>query len=52
MLFLAIFFRVIAKNTGLSDFEINYKVDAPGETHAMVWRANFQSYCITIEIGS
>ena len=36
-------FAIIAKNTGLSDFEINYKADVPGETHAMVWRANFQS---------
>ena len=49
LLFLPICFTVcaiIAKNIGLSDFEINYKADVPGETHAAV-----QSYCITIEIG-
>ena len=44
LLFLPICF-IIAKNIGLSDFEINYKADVPGETHATV-----QSYCITIEI--
>ena len=27
---------IIAKNIGLSDFEINYKADVPGETHATV----------------
>ena len=46
LLFLPICFTVcaiIAKNIGLSDFEINYKADVPGETHATV-----QSYCITI----
>ena len=42
---------IIAKSTSLSDFEINYKANVPGETHMTVWRANFQSYCITIEIG-
>ena len=49
LLFLPICFTVcsiIAKNIGLSDFEINYKADVPGETHATV-----QSYCITTEIG-
>ena len=49
LLFLPICFTVcaiIAKNIGLSDFEINYKADVPGEKHATV-----QSYCITIEIG-
>ena len=49
LLFLPICFTVcaiIAKNIGLSDFEINYKADVPGETHATV-----QCYCITIEIG-
>ena len=48
-LFLPICFTVcaiIAKNTDLSDFEINYKADVPGETHATV-----QSFSITIEIG-
>ena len=37
---------IIAKNIGLSDFEINFNADVPGETHATV-----QCYCITIEIG-
>ena len=49
LLFLPICFTVcaiIAKNIGLSDFEINYKADVPGKTHATV-----QSYFITIEIG-
>ena len=49
LVFLPICFTVcaiIAKNIGLSDFEINYKADVPGEKHATV-----QSYCITIEIG-
>ena len=49
LLFLPICFTVcaiIAKNIGLSDFEINYKAHVQGETHATV-----QSYCITIEIG-
>ena len=47
LVFLPICFTVcaiIAKNIGLSDFEINYKADLPGETPATV-----QSYCITIE---
>ena len=49
LLFLPICFTacaIIAKNIGLRDFEINYKADVPGETHATV-----QSYCITTEIG-
>ena len=48
LLFLPICFTVcaiIAKNIGLSDFEINYKADVQGETHATV-----QSYCIMIEM--
>ena len=39
LLFLPICFTVcaiIAKTIGLSDFEINYKADVPGETHATV----------------
>ena len=31
---------IIAKNIGLSDFEINYKADVPGETHATVDRSD------------
>ena len=27
---------IIAKNIGLNDFEMNYKADVPGETHATV----------------
>ena len=49
LLFLPICFTIcaiIAKNIGLSDFEINYKANVPGETHA-----TFESYCITIKIG-
>ena len=30
---------IIAKNIGLSDFEINYKADVPSETHATVQRS-------------
>ena len=55
LIFLPICFTVCAikaKSTGLSDFEINYKADVLGETHVTVWRANFQSYFIMIEIGS
>ena len=55
LLFLPICFTVctiIAKHTGLSNFEIYYKADVPGEMHATVWYTNFQSYCITIEIGT
>ena len=43
LLFLPICFTVcaiIAKNIGLSDFEINYKADVPGETHATVDRSD------------
>jgi len=36
---------IIAKNTGLSDFEINYKADALKQTHATAWRVNFQTFC-------
>ena len=57
LIFLPICFTVcaiIAKSTGLSDFEIhvNYKADVLGETYVTVWRANFQSYFKMIEIGS
>ena len=49
LLFLSICFTmcvIIAKNIGLSDFEIDYKTDVSGETHATI-----QSCCITTEIG-
>ena len=43
LLFLPICFTVcaiIAKNIGLSDFEINYKADVPGEMHVTVDRSD------------
>ena len=43
LLFLLICFTVcamIAKNIGLSDVEINYKADVPGETHTTVDRSD------------
>ena len=54
LLFLPIFFKVfaiIAKNTGLSDFEINYKADVPGIRTRWFGARVFKLF-VTIETGS
>ena len=42
---------IIAKNTGLSDFEINYKADVPGRPTQQFGMQIFKLF-VTIEIGS
>ena len=46
LLFLPICFTVCAiiAKFFLNDFEINYKADVPGETHATVWRAHLRGF--------
>ena len=44
-------FAIIAKNTGLSDFEINYKADVPGLRTRRFGARVFKLF-VTIEIGS
>ena len=44
-------FSITAKNTGLSDFEINYKADVPGLRTRRLGARVFKLF-VTIEIGS
>ena len=49
--YLFIVFAIIVKNTGLSDFEINYKANVPGLPTRRFGARVFKLFA-TIEIGS